>query len=125
VYIEYYVRRKCVMDTLLPSIPALLVLAVLEEGPAHGYQIARRVDEASQGLLALKEGTLYPRLYQLEHEELIQGTWQESAGRRVKLYALTNKGTQALAAQRQQWEEKASAVNRVLYRQGGPILGHS
>ena len=113
------------MDTLLPSIPALLVLAVLEEGPAHGYQIARRVDEASQGLLALKEGTLYPRLYQLEHEELIQGTWQEFAGRRVKLYALTNKGTQALAAQRQQWEEKASAVNRVLYRQGGPILGHS
>ncbi len=114
------------MDKLLPSIPALLVLAVLDEGPAHGYQIARCVEEASQGLLALKEGTLYPRLYQLEREGLIRGTWQDAApGRRVKLYALTPKGTQALAVQRQQWEQKATAVNRILYRQGGPAFGHS
>lgn len=114
------------MDTLLPSIPALLVLAVLEEGPAHGYQIARRVDRASEGLLALKEGTLYPRLYQLEREGLIRGSWQEvAAGRRVKLYGLTPQGSRALAVQRQQWDARATAVNRVLYRQGGPVLGHS
>lgn len=115
------------MDTLLPSIPALLVLAVLDEGPAHGYQIARRVDEESQGLLTLKEGTLYPRLYQLEREGLIRGTWQEAAppGRRVKLYALTPQGTRTLAVQRQQWEDKASAVNRIVFRQGGAVLGHS
>lgn len=114
------------MDTLLPSIPALLVLAILDEGAAHGYQIARRVEEESQGLLTLKEGTLYPRLYQLEREDLIRGTWQEAeAGRRVKLYALTPKGTRALAVQRQQWEKKVAAVNRVLYRLGGTVLGHS
>lgn len=113
------------MDTLLPSIPALLVLAVLEDGPAHGYQIARSVEEGSKGLLALKEGTLYPRLYQLERDGLIHGTWQDNTGRRVKLYALTPQGTRALAAQRAQWEEKARAVNHVLFRKGGPILEHS
>ncbi|NMP23156.1 PadR family transcriptional regulator [Sulfobacillus harzensis] len=112
------------MDTLLPSIPSLLVLAVLEDGPAHGYQIVRRVEEESGGLLALKEGTLYPRLYQLERDGLIQGTWQDIASRRVKLYALTPKGTRALATQRAQWEDKAMAVNRVLFRQGGPLLEH-
>lgn len=119
------------MDTLLPSIPALLVLAVLEAGPAHGYQIARRVEEASEGLLGLKEGTLYPRLYQLEREALIQGTWHEgAAGRRVKVYALTPEGTRALAVQRAQWQAKAMAVNRVIsvpavQREGGLALGHS
>lgn len=114
------------LETLIPSIPALLVLAVLEDGPAHGYHIARRVDQESKGLLTLKEGTLYPRLYQLERDGLIQGTWQESRpGRRVKLYALTPEGTHALRVQRQEWEAKAAAVNRVLYRQGGPALGHS
>ncbi len=56
------------MDALLPSLPALLVLAALAEGPAHGYQIAARVSERSGDVLALKEGTLYPRLYQLERE---------------------------------------------------------
>ena len=113
------------MDTLLPSIPALLVLAVLENSPAHGYQIVRRVEEESHGLLALKEGTLYPRLYQLERDGLVEGTWQNAGNRRVKLYRLTPKGTQALAAQRTQWQEKASAVTHVLFRQEGPILGHS
>jgi DNA-binding PadR family transcriptional regulator len=114
------------MDTLLPSIPALLVLAVLDEGPAHGYQIARRVEEESKGLLTLKEGTLYPRLYQMEREELIRGTWQDAApGRRVKLYALTPQGRRTLALQRHHWEEKSAAVNRILFRLGGPALGHS
>jgi transcriptional regulator len=116
------------METLLPSVPVLLVLAVLENGPAHGYQIARRVDEESQGLLTLKEGTLYPRLYQMEHDGLIQGAWEEAEhGRRVKVYALTPKGQRALAVQRQQWEDKAAAVNRVLFREGGvtSAIGHS
>lgn len=121
------------METLLPSIPALLVLAVLESGPAHGYQIARRVDEASEGLLALKEGTLYPRLYQLEREALIQGTWHDgAAGRRVRLYTLTPEGTRALARERAEWQAKATAVNRVIspstvqeQKEGGLALGHS
>lgn len=110
------------MDTLIPSLPTLLVLAALEEGPAHGYQIARRVESASDGVLALKEGTLYPRLYQLESHGLILGHWQdEPSGRRVRVYELTPKGRTELVAGRAEWSRKARAADRVLETKGQPV----
>ena len=51
------------MDSLLPSVPTLLVLEVLDGAPGHGYEIARRIEERSERALRLKEGTLYPLLY--------------------------------------------------------------
>lgn len=110
------------LDSLLPSLPTLLVLDALEEGPAHGYQIARRVEAESDGVLTLKEGTLYPQLYKLESRGLIVGHWQdEMAGRRVRVYELTPDGRAELATGRAEWFRKAGAVGRALRTEGGAV----
>lgn len=104
-----------VVDSLLPSVPVLLVLKVLQGAPAHGYEIVRRVELRSEGALALKEGTLYPLLYKLEHEGLVVGEWcNEPSGRRVRVYALTEAGTGRLAETRSQWAVRARGVDRIL-----------
>lgn len=103
------------MDSLLPSVPTLLVLTVLEAGPAHGYEIARRVELASAATLELKEGTLYPLLYKLEREGLLSAAWQEHPrARRVRIYELTDAGRSRLAEGRREWEVRARGVIRVL-----------
>ena len=103
------------MDGLLPSIPTLLVLKVLEVGPAHGYEIARRVELASQATLALKEGTLYPLLYKLESEGLVSAEWQGGpSARRVRVYTLTEAGRGRLAEGRGEWQVRSRGVSRVL-----------
>ena len=74
------------------DLPAL-VLAVLGEGPRHGYAIAREVERLSDGALHLREGTLYPALRVLEQDGLIAGTWEAQAkGADRKVYALTEAG---------------------------------
>lgn len=103
------------MDLLIPSVPVLLVLRALEEGPVHGYAIARWVDAHSDGLLHLKEGTLYPLLRQLEQQGLISGQWEKTGtGRPTKVYALTEPGRKRLAEDRASWSAKSVAVNRLL-----------
>ncbi len=114
------------MESLLPSLPALLVLAVLAEGPAHGYQIAAAVNEQSGDVLDLKEGTLYPRLYQLEREGFVRAQWQSDSGRRVRVYELTDAGRTRLQRDREEWRKRVEAADRVLspaarLRQGGGI----
>jgi PadR family transcriptional regulator PadR len=112
------------VDSLLPSLPALLILAVLEEGAAHGYEIARRVDATSAGVLDLKEGTLYPRLYQLEREGLVVGRWTAAGtARRTRVYELTPAGIERLLEQRAVWRTRVDAADRVLFSEGRPRLG--
>ena len=103
------------MDSLLPSVPALVVLQVLGAGPAHGYEIARRVELASKAALALKEGTLYPLLYRMEQEGFVAAEWLEGPNaRRVRVYRLTEAGRGHLARERQEWRRRSRGVNRVL-----------
>jgi PadR family transcriptional regulator PadR len=112
------------MDTLLPSLPTLLILSALEHGPAHGYEIARRVHEESGGLLDLKEGTLYPRLYQLEREGLLVAQWTtDGSGRRIRRYELTATGRDHLRRERPAWRARVEAAERVLFSEGRPGLG--
>lgn len=103
------------MESLLPSVPTLLVLQVLESSPAHGYEIARRVEQDSATVLSLKEGTLYPLLYRLEREGLVQAAWHdEPKGRRVRVYTLTDAGRRRLAGGRREWAIRSHRVSRVL-----------
>jgi PadR family transcriptional regulator PadR len=103
------------VDSLLPSIPTLLVLQVLSVGPAHGYEIARRIASASDGTLLLKEGTLYPLLYKLEREGLVAAEWRgDPHGHRVRIYTLTGAGRGRLAQARSEWEARSRSVYRVL-----------
>ena len=87
-----------------------LVMAVLADGPAHGYAIMVALDERSRGELSIEGGTLYPVVHRLEAAGLISGTWSVAAGRRRRTYALTAKGRAALREERNAWSEFASAI---------------
>lgn len=92
----------------------LLVLAVVEDQPRHGYDIARRIDERSDGMLRFHVASLYPMLYRMERRGWIQGRWIEKSGqRRRRYYRLTAAGRQVLAAQRRDWQHLLAALNRV------------
>jgi PadR family transcriptional regulator PadR len=89
----------------------LLLLAVLEKGPAHGYVIIEMLRERSGGTFDLPEGTIYPALHRLEEDGLLSSQWSENGGRRRRIYQLTPKGRQALAKRQDEWSRFAQAVN--------------
>jgi len=92
----------------------LLLLAVVGAGADHGYQIARRLADASGGALDLPEGTLYPALHRLESKELLSSAWAKVGGRRRRVYDLTPAGKDALARERLEWGSFTQAVESVL-----------
>ena len=92
----------------------LLILALLEERDRHGYELARQIDERSQGAISFHAASLYPTLYRMEEKDLIEGRWVEKAGqRRRRYYRLTADGKKTLASQRSIWEGFFDALNRV------------
>lgn len=92
----------------------LMVLAVIEDQPRHGYDIARRIDDKSDGMLRFHVASLYPMLYRMEKRGWIQGRWLERSGqRRRRYYRLTPAGRRVLAAQRREWQQLVSALDRV------------
>lgn len=100
---------------LLKGNTPTLVLAVLREGPLHGYAIAREIERRSDQALRCKEGTLYPALHALEREGLIAGEWRrEESGRERKVYVLTPAGHTALAERTQLWTRFSAAIERVI-----------
>jgi PadR family transcriptional regulator, regulatory protein PadR len=92
----------------------LLILSLLEERERHGYDIARLIDERSQGAISFHVASLYPTLYRLEDKGLIEGRWVEKAGqRRRRYYKLTAAGRKVLKSQRGSWQSFFEALNRV------------
>ena len=94
----------------------LLVLKTLETlGPAHGFGIARRIEQVSRNLLHLNQGSIYPALLRLVQKGWIQTEWGTSDnGRRAKFYSLTKRGRKQLEAEVQNWERIAELVARFL-----------
>lgn len=92
----------------------LLILALVEDRPRHGYEIAKLIGERSGGVLQFHVASLYPLLYRMEERGWIKGQWVEKAGqRRRRHYKLTAEGRKVLSAQRDTWSEFFSALNRV------------
>ena len=92
----------------------LLILALLDERPRHGYDLGRLIVERSRGAINFHVTSLYPTLYRLERRGLIQGRWVERANvRRRRFYRLTAQGQQTLDAQRRSWKAFFAALNRV------------
>ncbi len=92
----------------------MLILALVEDRPRHGYEIAKLIEERSDGVLQFHVASLYPLLYRLEKRGLIKGTWIEKAGeRRRRFYKLTPTGKKVLAEQRQTWADFFGALDRV------------
>jgi PadR family transcriptional regulator len=83
----------------------VLVLSMVEDRARHGYEIARLIEEQSQGAVRFHVASFYPLLYQLQRRGLIKGSWVEKTGqRRRRYYRITAAGRQALARQRSRWE---------------------
>jgi PadR family transcriptional regulator, regulatory protein PadR len=91
----------------------MLLLAVLDEAPAHGYLVIERLREASGRAFDLSEGTVYPALHRLERSGVLESSWDEASPRRRRIYAVTGKGRTALAERRAEWHGFAAAVGRV------------
>lgn len=91
----------------------LLILAVLEDGRLHGYDIGREIARRSDGLLTFHVASLYPLLYRLEDRGWISGRWVEKAGqRRRRCYRLTTSGRRVLATQRNRWSSFVVALTK-------------
>ena len=92
----------------------LLVLAVLADGPLHGYAVIEQLRERSGSAFDLPEGTVYPVLHRLSGAGLLTSEWSDASGRRRRTYRLTPVGRASLAEQRNQWQQFADAVGSVL-----------
>jgi PadR family transcriptional regulator, regulatory protein PadR len=93
----------------------LLVLSLLSDQPRHGYDISRLIEIRSGGSLRFHVTSLYPLLYRLEEQGLVQGKWVEKAEqRRRRYYTLTPQGRKLLARQRESWREFVAAIGRVM-----------
>src|SRR5262249_2050688 len=92
----------------------MLILALVEDRPRHGYEIAKLIEERSEGVLQFHPASLYPPLYRMEKRGLIKGTRIEKAGqRRRRFYKLMQEGKKALNERRQTWSGFFAALGRV------------
>jgi PadR family transcriptional regulator PadR len=92
----------------------LAVLSVLEDGPVHGYELARRIEQQTKGALRFTLAALYPMLYRMEQRGWIRGSWETSQqGRRRRCYRLTASGKTKLSPLRKEWSELFSALRRL------------
>ena len=92
----------------------VLLLAVVSEGPVHGYEVVERLRARSGGRFDLPEGTVYPALHRLEADGLLESSWAVVEGRRRRMYELTDRGRAALGERSSDWRRFAAAVERVL-----------
>ena len=100
---------------LLKGSISLLLLNLLSRGEMYGYEILQEASRRSDNAFAMKEGTLYPALHQLEKNGLIKAQWRTGDnGRERKYYALTAKGRKSARDYERQWQHLTSAVNAVL-----------
>jgi PadR family transcriptional regulator, regulatory protein PadR len=92
----------------------LVILAILEPRPRHGYEIGKLIETRSLGQLTFHVASLYPLLYRLEERGWLQGRWVERAGeRRRRFYALTAAGRRVLASQRKTWKSFVQAIELI------------
>jgi DNA-binding PadR family transcriptional regulator len=92
----------------------LLILALLDERERHGYELARQIEERTDGTISFNVASLYPMLYRMEDRGLIEGRWVERPGeRRRRRYRLTAAGRKTLARQRGMWASFVAGLDRV------------
>ena len=93
----------------------LLILKTLTLEPMHGWGISQRIQQISEDVLQINQGSLYPALHRLEHHGWIKAEWAVSElGRRAKYYQLTPAGRRQLAVEVSDWDRMATAIGRVM-----------
>jgi PadR family transcriptional regulator, regulatory protein PadR len=106
--------RKPPLDLLQGTLD-LLILRTLQDEPQHGWAIAERIEQISEHVLEVNQGSLYPALHRLEHEGWIKAEWGVSElGRRARFYQLTPSGRKQLELESHQWDRMTAAIGRIL-----------
>jgi transcriptional regulator len=107
---------------LLPGTLDMLILKAISLGPLHGYGILLRIGQVSGDRLQIEQGSLYPALYRLERQGLIEAEWGTSDNnRRAKYYRLTGGGRSRLRKETEQWRRLANAIGLVLDAAPGQV----
>jgi len=106
--------RESKLDLLQGTVD-LLILRTLQAGPLHGWAISERIQQISEDVLRVNQGSLYPALHRLEHQGWIKADWGVSElGRRARFYKLTAAGRKQLELETKTWARMAGAIGRVL-----------
>ena len=96
----------------------MLILHVLSLEPAHGYAIARRLQQISREVVHVNQGSLYPALHRLEQKRWLKAEWRRSeTGREAKFYSLTRAGQTRLAVEKTSWDRLTASV-RLIFNEG-------
>ncbi|XEC97092.1 PadR family transcriptional regulator [Paenibacillus tarimensis] len=99
---------------LLKGSTVTLLLSMLENKDMYGYELIKEIERRSEGVFALKEGTLYPILHAMEAERWVEAYWREQDGRKRKYYRITAEGKTQLQEKKREWNVFRSAVDRVI-----------
>jgi transcriptional regulator len=100
---------------LLPGTLDVLILKAVSLGPLHGYGVLLRIEQITRGALQVEQGALYPALYRLEHQGLLDTEWGTSDNnRRAKFYTLTATGKRRLRQEMDSWNRLAAAMSAAL-----------
>lgn len=96
----------------------MLILRILSLEPAHGYGIARRLQQISRDVVQVNQGSLYPALHRLEQRRWLKSEWRPSeTGREAKFYSLTRAGQTQLAIEKTSWDRLTASV-RLIFNEG-------
>src|SRR5881628_2521695 len=97
------------------SLPLLVLKILARRGPLHGYGITVRIEETSEEVLRVEEGSLYPALHRMEEAGWVKARWVTTENkRRARVYEITAEGRKRLATEQQRWTAVNAAVARVL-----------
>ena len=104
-------------DSLQGALPVLVLKILARRGPLHGYGITARIEEMSENVLRVEEGSLYPALHRMEEAGWIDARWVKTGNnRRARVYEITTGGRAQLEAQETRWRAVSAAVGQVLKR---------
>jgi DNA-binding PadR family transcriptional regulator len=107
-------RSNSVSSQIKKGSAELAVLSVLARAPLHGYEIAKRISEDTEGLVTFDVAALYPVLYSMETKGWVEGYWEASgSGRRRRCYRLTSEGKKRLQPLRREWRAFFLGLNRL------------
>jgi PadR family transcriptional regulator PadR len=108
-------KTKPPQGALVQGTLDMLILKTLSRGPMHGYGISQSIQQISDEVLRVEEGSLYPALHRLELDGMIDSEWGQSANnRRAKYYRLTTPGRKQLSRETTEWQRLAAAIARVM-----------
>ena len=108
-------KRASKTDVLQGTLDLMVLQALASMGPLHGYGIARRIEQISEDLLKLNEGTVYASLLRLQQARWISASWGASENnRKAKFYAITPAGRRQLARETANWERISGVIGKLL-----------